>query len=484
LKHKPLGQLLVQRGVLAPMKLREALELQRASGNRLATECHVRKLASEEDLLACLSDQIGVPGVQISSLVLPLAILDVLPEQAAQKQLVLPVRMDPDRLFLAMADPLDGALLSELAFVSNRKVVAGVALSGLLRRAINDAYAAKRGGELDFRGEHATEADAALPVDFVYAREVARVPPELMTDPAPPPGRRRPGASSEISIQVDDSPVDIVISVDEPPPEPRGASQVAPLPRLRASVLVVDDDEELRRLMARVLRAKGLEVREAGRGLEALNQIKAAPPELLILDAMLPEIHGFDICRKLRASDRYGNIPIIMISSLYRGWRFARDLKESYGVDSFLEKPFTLDALWTTVERVLASRRRQPSPRPAARTEDLLRECMALFRAEDLDGAIEKCREGVRLDPLSAQLHFRLGIFYLKKKGMLYQALHELEEAVALDPELFSAQRSLAILYQRKGFKNKAIDMWERALRSSPTPEARDKIRNHLKNLL
>ena len=50
-----------------------------------------------------------------------------------------------------------------------------------------------------------------------------------------------------------------------------------------------------------------------------------------VLDAMLPELHGFDICRRIKASARYGHIPILMISAVYRGWRFAEDLRELGG---------------------------------------------------------------------------------------------------------------------------------------------------------
>lgn len=475
------------------MKLREVLDGQQRSGNRLATECHARRFVSEEDLLAALSDQVGVPGVQITSAVIPLAVLDVLPEALALKQLALPLRMDPDRLFLALADPLDAGLISEVAFVTNRQVVVGVALQGLLRQAITNAYAAKRRGELEYHGEHAVEADASsVPMSFVYPRELAKVP-EPLTRPAPSAPPLQGGGTQEIVIQVDGGAEDdIVVQIEDDALTSEGepalpAEGASPEPdRGKATVLVVDDDPELRRLMVRVLQSKGLEVQEASRGLEALTRIKSAPPDLILLDAMLPEIHGFDICRKIKASERYGQIPVIMISSVYRGWRFARDLKDTYGVEAFIEKPFTLDVLWNTVERVLISRRRYSRNNRASvlKAEECLKHAVRCYRAGDLESAIDACRDGIKADPLSAKLHYRLGLFYLKKTGTVYQALQELEEAVTLDPELFSAQRTLAILYQRKGFKNKAIDMWERALRSSPSDEIREQIRNHLKTLL
>ena len=63
-------------------------------------------------------------------------------------------------------------------------------------------------------------------------------------------------------------------------------------------------------------------------------------PDLVILDGMLPEVHGFEICRQLKTSERFRHIPVIMVSAVHIGWRFAADVKEKYGADDYLEKPF------------------------------------------------------------------------------------------------------------------------------------------------
>jgi tetratricopeptide (TPR) repeat protein len=175
-----------------------------------------------------------------------------------------------------------------------------------------------------------------------------------------------------------------------------------------------------------------------------------------------------------------------MISSIYRGWRFARDLKEAYGVSAFLEKPFQLDELWSTVERTWAEtrRKRMDTRRLPAEAKKAVAEGIKLFKANDLDGAIERFRAGIQIDPLSAKLHYQLATLLLRKKGMVFQAMQQFEEAVTLDPEMLSALRNLAILYQSKGFKNKAVEMWERALRSTPDQENREQIRRHLARLI
>ena len=106
------------------------------------------------------------------------------------------------------------------------------------------------------------------------------------------------------------------------------------------TVLVVDDDADIRKMMVRLLVSRGLNVIEADRGNLALRLLKEHSPQLIVLDAMLPEVHGFDIARRIKHSERFARTPIIMVSAVYRGWRFAEDLKQGCGVEFFIEKPF------------------------------------------------------------------------------------------------------------------------------------------------
>src|SRR6185436_4625369 len=89
------------------------------------------------------------------------------------------------------------------------------------------------------------------------------------------------------------------------------------------TVLVVEDEAEIRVMIERILKGKGYRVVSTDNGRAALGLVKEHAPDLLILDAMLPEVHGFDIARRIKTSKRYAHIPIIMVSAVYRGWRFA-----------------------------------------------------------------------------------------------------------------------------------------------------------------
>src|SRR5262249_41822438 len=176
-------------------------------------------------------------------------------------------------------------------------------------------------------------------------------------------------------------------------------------------VLVVDDEEEIRKLLKRLLGQKGYRVMEADRGLLALRLVKDHVPDLIILDAMLPELHGFDIARRIKGSAKYGRIPIIMVSAVYRGWRIAEDLKQNYGVEEYLEKPFRIADVLDTVQRLLARRDRpsQPVRDPeylSSEAERALADGIAAYKAGQIDSAIEHLKRGGGNDPLADRLHF------------------------------------------------------------------------------
>ena len=113
----------------------------------------------------------------------------------------------------------------------------------------------------------------------------------------------------------------------------------------------------------------------------------------------------------------------------------------------------------------------------------VLEQGMDAYRAGDLDLAVAKLREGLGVDPGSFQLHYHLGLV-LGRGEDIFDAIQELETAVDLQPRHFAALKNLAILYQRAGFKYKAIEMWERALGNSPDDETRQGIKEHLMALL
>ncbi len=270
---------------------------------------------------------------------------------------------------------------------------------------------------------------------------------------------------------------------DEVAPEPEPTPQRAPGgPR----VLVVDDEEEIRNLLSTALLRAEYQVETAGRGLEALHKIKSFEPEVILLDAMLPEVHGFEIRRKVRASKRFAHVPVVMISAVYRGWRYAQDLKEVYGATDFIEKPFRIPDVLKRVEDALKGADAAPPEAPAEardRATRAYRRGVGMLKVGRIDGAIEAFREGIAADPFAAALHFSLGRAQ-QLKGEGYGAMASYERAVELKPDLFAALKRLAELYEQKGFRRKAIEAWERALPVAPDDAGKQLSRQSLLALL
>jgi DNA-binding response OmpR family regulator len=258
-------------------------------------------------------------------------------------------------------------------------------------------------------------------------------------------------------------------------PPPRGEKK---------KVLVVDDEPDIRRMIRKILQERGHEVVEADRGKLALQMVKLEAPDLVILDAMLPEVHGFDIAKRIRGSSRYGHIPIVMVSAVYRGWRIAQDAKQSYGVDAFLEKPFKVNDLIALVERSFEERKPEVDPEVmSAEAERLLKEGVAAYHAGDITKAAELLEGGVKIDPLAYRLRFHLGLLY-GKRGQIYDAIEQLERAVQIQSQHFASIKNLAILYQQAGFRNKAVEAWERALNVAPDEATKRTIKEHIVSLL
>ncbi len=123
------------------------------------------------------------------------------------------------------------------------------------------------------------------------------------------------------------------------------------------TILVVDDEPDIQMVLSARLEAAGYRVETSGTGLEALNRIRSNPPDLVILDLMLPGMDGFAVCAMLKRDQRYRHIPIIILSA--RSQPQDRQTGKDLGADAYLTKPFQPQELLGTVSRLL-----QPNPAP------------------------------------------------------------------------------------------------------------------------
>ena len=122
-------------------------------------------------------------------------------------------------------------------------------------------------------------------------------------------------------------------------------------------ILLVDDDPNIRQLVNLYLQKEGFEVMMADRGDEALKMFKASPPNLILLDIMLPGMDGGQVCREVR---KISNIPIIMLTD--KDETFDKVLGLELGADDYISKPFDMKELVARIKAV--SRRFQAADAP------------------------------------------------------------------------------------------------------------------------
>jgi CheY-like chemotaxis protein len=445
------GDILIERGLAT----REQVEAAVREGELRREPLCSRLLSAgvpEGALVSVLSEKHGVPGVDLSRTAVALPLLALVPYVVAEGDLILPLSEAGGRIHLAMAHPGDERILAEVRFHTGREISPYVGVRAALAEAVQQAYEARERGEPLWCGADAGPGGAYLaavaPGGDLDGTEIAAT------------------ACADAALEeCDDGPDE-----QDPPPPRRGP---------RPLVLVVDDEPEIRQLVRRTLEGKGHDVESAADGAEALETAAALVPDLVLVDAMLPRVQGFEVSRRIKASRRTRNVPVVMMTSAYRGWRLDPRTIASYGAEHHLEKPFRLDELLRRVDAALAA------PRPeigASSAAPLLARARALLAAGEADQAIEALSEATRADPHSAAAHLRLGCA-LRRRGDGFRAMTELERAAELRPSSVWALRALAGLYEQTGFRRKAAETLSRALAAARDDETRAAVRSDLQRL-
>src|SRR5260370_17277391 len=123
-------------------------------------------------------------------------------------------------------------------------------------------------------------------------------------------------------------------------------------------ILVGEDDRDIGELVCRYLEKASFKAELVSSGRDAVAALAAGPPDLLILDLMLPHLDGLEICRLVRATDRTAAIPIIMLTA--RAEESERIVGLEIGADDYIAKPFSPNELVARVRALLRRAHRQP----------------------------------------------------------------------------------------------------------------------------
>jgi two-component system, OmpR family, response regulator MprA len=161
------------------------------------------------------------------------------------------------------------------------------------------------------------------------------------------------------------------------------------------TILVVDDDPSIRSVVSRGLRFEGYEVHVAADGLEALRIAREQPLHMVVLDVMLPNLDGLEVCRRLR---RGTNVPIIMLTA--RDAVPDRIAGLDSGADDYLIKPFDFDELVARIRALLR--------RTQVQTEEVF-----MFADLRLDAGTREAYRGERRIDLTTR-EYELLLFFLR----------------------------------------------------------------------
>jgi CheY-like chemotaxis protein len=110
-------------------------------------------------------------------------------------------------------------------------------------------------------------------------------------------------------------------------------------------VLIAEDEKKTRAILSEMLRELGCETVEAGSGFEAVKLVQEHRPEVLVLDGLLPEMHGFEVARFVRSMAPAYRPRIVIITAVYKSQKYRSEAKLQFGVDHYLIKPVTKEAV-------------------------------------------------------------------------------------------------------------------------------------------
>ncbi|MEM1367591.1 MAG: response regulator [Cyanobacteria bacterium P01_H01_bin.15] len=126
------------------------------------------------------------------------------------------------------------------------------------------------------------------------------------------------------------------------------------------TALIVDDSRSQREFYCSLLKKFGLRVVSACDGMEAIAELEKSLPDFIVLDVVMPNMNGYDLCRHIRKDPRTAKIPVVMCSS--KDTLVDEHWAKRCGADAYLIKPVEPKALIHTIRSVVSSKRSEPCP--------------------------------------------------------------------------------------------------------------------------
>ena len=117
-------------------------------------------------------------------------------------------------------------------------------------------------------------------------------------------------------------------------------------------ILIVDNDQQSLNILSELFEAQSLKVIKASDGQAAYDMYKKENPDLVLLEALLPKLHGFDLTQKIY-QEKKGSVPVVIVTGLYKGAQYKNEAIRSLGASDYFEKPYDKKKLVSSVINLL-----------------------------------------------------------------------------------------------------------------------------------
>lgn len=134
-------------------------------------------------------------------------------------------------------------------------------------------------------------------------------------------------------------------------------------------IVVIEDEKDITDLLTYTLRKEGYDVRSSSRGKEGLDIIRRGPADLALIDIMLPDLDGLEVCKRVRADENLKSLPVIFLTA--KGEEFDRILGLEIGADDYVVKPFSPRELVARIKAVLRRQEREDEDPQVVETTEM-----------------------------------------------------------------------------------------------------------------
>lgn len=497
-----LGDLLVSAGVIDGAQLRAALAEQQKWGGKLGA--HLVKMGFTDfwTISRALGKQFGLPAFNPRTEEVDLTLLKSVPQKFALEKHCLPVRRNERSIAVALANPADLMVCDDVEAMLSKKVEPVACCEQDLLELIDRAYRALEYGQEVLIPEHESAAPAEVRVgpterqiDFDDDEEELPIlqteneqaavdfdswddAPASPPPPAPPPSAAPPAPAAAPSPPPAKAPA---------PAQAAAATSQSGAASMNAGelrqVILYDRDPGVLREQRLALRREGYDVRETQQHDQVFQIITQFVPHVIVLEVSAEEMAGVAVAKKLKASNRFGNVPVLLTTDSFRGWRGCADLQELSGANAVLEKPVSNYDLLATIDGLLSAEGSAADRAAEAEAQRLLAEGQGHFELGEFDQAAVCFEQAVEFDEFLAPAYHALASVYERQKK-IYKAIEAFEKAGELEPNNFIVFKNLSLIYEKLGFKRKCYEAFERSARCCPNPRVKDKIKAHLAKLI